>query len=259
MKEAKAMNKPNTLIGITKEELLGLRPEDVTWLLTVEEVVHMAEVLSAFWSYNYHAAVRGRVGLHALLKSELHSNGFFTSKILLEPENIRQIMARQIVMRLEEKNISKPDYVAGVPDGATELGKSVAEILGVSVAEMKKVDGRIVLATEIPVGSTLLLAEDFCTRGTGFTEAVLEIDKKNPGLNFVSYNPVIINRGGVRRIYVAGVGEFKVLPVVERKIDDWDPSVCPLCRMGSKPIKPKASDENWRLITTSQLPKTALD
>ena len=250
------------IIGMAKEELLGLHPDSLKrpgsiQLLTEEEVVYIAETIGAFWKYNYEAAKRGKVGLHAELKSLLHSDGFFISRILLEHPNIRTIMADQQALRFNQLGISKPDWVAGIPDGATELGKEVAELLGAKHAEMKKEDGRIVLVSCIPALETLLLVEDFCTRGTGFTEAVLDILLRQPAVEILPYELVIINRGGLNEISVEGFGSYKLVAkigaVVNYRVNDWKLEECPLCKMGSKPIKPKATDENWRLITTSQL------
>ncbi|TSC63866.1 MAG: hypothetical protein G01um1014106_358, partial [Parcubacteria group bacterium Gr01-1014_106] len=156
------------ILHMGKAELLMLTAEDVPRSLTAEEVLHMATALGAFWRYDYAAAELGRAGMHALLKSGLHSDGFFVSKILLAPESIRTILSHQIVMRLRDAQIPTPEYVAGVPDGATALGTQIANIVGAREARMEKTDGRIVLTTDLPDGATLLLVEDFCTRGTGF-------------------------------------------------------------------------------------------
>lgn len=244
------------ILQMDKEELIALKPIKMFHLLAAEEVIHIATVLGAFWTYDYAAAKQGKVGMHAILKSGLHSDGSFASKILLGPENIRHILSYNIAMRLRSvvTFTSWPDYVVGVPDGATSLGSNIAKIMGSREAYMKKVDGRIVLDTEIPNGATMLLVEDFCTRGTGFIEAVLEVKSKQPSIKLLPYDPVIINRGGLREISVADVGIFSVLPVVERRILDWNPNeYCPLCALGSIAIKPKVTDENWQLLVTSQL------
>lgn len=242
------------ILEMNKEELLTLNPADIRCDLTAEEVLHIATSLDAFWSYDYEAVKQGRVGLHAILKSGLHSDGFFVSRILLKPWNILYIMAAQIVMRLRETHVTEPDYVAGVPDGATELGKTVAWMLGAKLAEMEKIEGKIYLETPIQEGKSLLLIEDFCTRGTGFQEAVRVAANNFPNwpIRIVPFDPVIINRGGLEKITMEVFGEFRILPVVEKRINDWDALSCPLCAIGSKPIKPKATDENWRLITNSQ-------
>lgn len=244
----------NDILRMRKEELLALPFEAVDQPLTTEEVLHMATIFGAFWTYDYAAADQGRVGKHALLKSGLHSDGFCVSRILFELENIGRIFSHQIIMRLRDANIPTPDYVAGVPDGATKLGSSIAEILGARVAHMEKVDGRIVLNAEIPNGATVLLVEDVCTRGTGFSEAVRAVKNRQPSVKLLPVDPVILNRGGLKEIPIEGVGTFTVLAVAERRIQDWDPKKrCPLCERGSTPIKPKATDENWHLLITSQL------
>ncbi|MEA2007056.1 MAG: hypothetical protein U9O20_02760 [Patescibacteria group bacterium] len=238
---------------MNREDLLALRPDDVIWKLTAQEVVHIATTLDAFWSYNYEAGKHDKPGLHALLKSLRHSDGFFVSKIMLAHENIRKIMAVQMKMRLD-KCIDPPDWLGGIPDGATELGEDLAELYGCNVAKMEKVDGKIHLISEIGDNETLLLAEDFCTHGTGFTEAIIDVHSKNTRVWFIFYEPVIINRGGLEYIEVEGVGVFKILPIAEYRINDWSEDQCLLCHeFGSKPIKPKKTDENWEMITTAQL------
>ena len=243
------------ILKMGRPELLNLEPKDIYLRrpLTPEEVVHMAKTLGAFWTYDYEAAKRGRVGMHAILKSGLHSDGFFVSRIMLQPWNILYAMAQQIVMRLQAANLPKPDYVAGIPDGATKLGDEVTWILGSKPARMEKVDSRIYLISPLKTDCSLLFIEDFCTRGTGFTEAVRAVKENHPSVHILPYDPVIINRGGLEEIVVEGIGIFKIMAVVENRINDWEPVDCPLCKLGSKPIKPKETEENWQAITTSQL------
>lgn len=241
------------ILKLDREGILALAPADVDRLLTAEEVLHIATSLGAFWTYNYEALKAGKPGLHALLKSERHSDGFFVSKILLAPEDILRIIAAQMVMRLRQVLIGRPDYVIGIPDGATKLGAKVAQLLGVKVAEMKKEAGRLVLTSTLKPEDGILLVEDFCTRGTGFTEAVQRIIEHQRAVALLRFNPVIINRGGLEVITIEGVGTFKVLSVVDRRIQDWEPSECPLCQAGSRAIKPKVSEESWYEITHSQL------
>lgn len=248
------------ITGMTKEELLGIHPDSLmrpgdVHLLTEEEVIYIAETLGAFWKYNYEVAKQGKSGLHAILKSGLHSDGFFISAILLEHSNIRWLFANQMVLRFNELGIPKPDWIVGIPKGATELGKDVAEIMGVKNAEIKKGDdGRISLESEIMPDETLLGVEDFSTRGTGFKEAVLAILSKQPKVKFLPYYGVILNRGGLTEVEAEGIAQpFRIVPVTVKRINDWEPPECPLCReFGSEAIKPKATEESWRLITTSQ-------
>lgn len=245
------------IMKMTKAELLLLDPyKFISRMLSAEEVIHIAEILGAFWRYDYAAANLGKPGKHALLKSGLHSDGFLISKILLEPDNIRRIMAFQLQLRFLKENVAWPDYLVGIPDGATKLAKDLGDVMGVEVVEMKKTDGRITIIGSLSYGSNLLPVEDFCTKGTGFKETVIEIKRKYPDVKILPYEMVIVNRGGLREIVVDGIDTFSIIPVAEYQIKEWDSDSekCELCRKyGSVAIKPKVSEESWKEITTSQL------
>jgi len=249
------------IVGLSKEQILALTPEDIgARIITKEEFFYIAKVLDAHWVYNYRAAREGKPGLHALLKSLRHSDQFFVSKILLAHKNVREIIAHQLVMTYRERGIALPDGVAGIPDGATELGEDFARIMGVRSVKMKKAEGKIVIDDNLPAGFRLLLIEDFCTRGTGFVEAAKDILRAFPATEILPLEIVILNRGGLSVIEVKMNGfddlEFDVVALVTEKIDDWIAEECELCiKFGSKPIKPKDKDhpENWEMINTAQL------
>lgn len=241
------------IIGMNKAGLLVLEPAKVDRLLIEQEMVYIATTLGSFWQFDYEAAKKGKVGMHAILKSERHSDGFFISKILLEPQNIRMIMANQQFLRLSQLEMPQPGWVAGIPDGATQLGIEVAKLVGAKTAEMCKKNGRIRMISEIPANELLLWVEDFSTAGTGLTEAVTDLSAQQPQVKMLPCYLVLINRGGLKEITIKGVGTFLIVPVVDHRVNDWPSSECPLCKMGSVPIKSKASDENWQKITTSQL------
>ena len=241
------------ILKMGKKELLELKVLDVTDFLSAAELIHIAKTLGALWMYDYEAAARGKKGMHAILKSGYHSDAFFISRILLEPENIRRIISDQMAMRVSKFLKDFPDYVAGVPDGATRLGEDIAEIFGAQVAQMEKIDGRMSLKTVIEPGKSLLFVEDFCTRATGFIEAVQVADLAQPEVIILPYDPVILNRGLLKNIEIEKRGYFSVVSIVDWPVNDWPADNCPRCQDGSKPIKPKETDENWGLITTSQL------
>ena len=235
-------------------DLLALAPRDVKRHLSPEEVVHMATELGAYWAYDYQALERGKPGLHAELKSGRHSDGFFVSRIILQHPNILEIMAYQLALVFWDTDTLAPELVAGIPDGATKLGKKLAGFLDTECSGTGKGQGKrenISHAGNRPQRPDSSL-RSFCTRGTGFRETILDIISKQPRANFILYEPVIINRGGLSFVEVEGVGDFIVLPIADHRVNDWDPKDCPLCMKGSEPIKPKATEENWKLITNSQ-------
>ena len=238
------------------KDLLDLKPEDVVQPLTSDEVVHMAKIFGAFWVYDYVAAEQGRVGLHPLLKSKNHGDGFIVSAILLEPDNICQIIVNQMAMRLQPifDKLGKSDWICGVPKGATELGKRLGIFFGIQIAEMKKDDkGEMVLLTSIGLGDSIVVVDDIFTKGTGWGEAAIKIINSQPLVNIFPYDTVILNRGKEKMFFVNGVGNIHVLSVVDYEINDWEADNCPLCVLGSTPIKPKETKENWENLISSQL------
>lgn len=237
------------ICNLNKQQLLELSPEDIDFLLSKEEILHIFQELNALWLYDYEAAEDGRIGLHAELKSDRCSDGFLNAKQVTQHDNMCRLFAKQFVLKFKQEFPNqKVTHVTGIPDGATKIGEYVAEILSVRVAKMIKENGQIKMISEPQLMDILLLVEDFCTRGTGFTEAVESTLKKK--WNVVLGEFVIINRGGLKAIKVQGI-PFIIFALAEHRINDW-PTECPLCKMGSKRIKPKASQENWEKIMNSQ-------
>lgn len=240
------------LLNMDKDELLNLNPNNVDRELLPDEIFHIFKALNALWLYDYEAAKEGKVGLHAKLKSGNCSDGFLNSKIVLQHDNLRKILAQQMVMKFNGMNWSKPTHIAGIPDGATKLGEDVADIMGVKRAEMVKENGKIKMVTQLQHGETILFVEDFCTKATGFKEAVMCIKDSNI---IMPFELVVVNRGGLKYVnmHISVHGNYKIVSLAEHRINDWKPSECPLCKTDSKRIKPKEPEENWQLITTSQL------
>ncbi len=256
------MKRPLRIEEMDRGQLLAFDPNDMVRALTTEELVHIANVLGASWFYDYEALEAGRPGMHAELKSGRHSDGFFVSRILLDPENIRRLVVAQMAMllkavMLKEGKGNSPTHVVGVPKGATVLGEGVGAALGLEVLKMHKTDqGQFVVASPIGATACILVVEDICTTGKGFFIAIQALQEVQPKASFFPYDPVIINRGGLSSFCVKGVGGFTVLSLANIEISDWDVEngeECPLCKRGSEPVKPKATNANWQLITTAQL------
>ncbi len=255
------------ITAMSKEEILAFDPNvfwnecDFSEILGHDDLFHIAKNLDAFWSYDYEALKEGKPGMHAVLKSKLHSDTFFYSKLLLERENIRTILAEQIVANMirmyiyfdgVNREIRLDTQITGIPDGATLLAEEIAKTLGSKNLKMEKVGGKIRLAERPKMKKSILLIDDFCTRGTGFKEAVRDIESNYPEVKILPFNMVILNRGGLRDIEVENVGRFRIVPVINYRMSEWTPEECPLCKIGSIPIKPKATDENWQKLTDSQ-------
>jgi orotate phosphoribosyltransferase len=235
-----------------KQSLLDIHPQEVNRLLTSQEILHIFKELGGFWKYDYEAGLNGKPGYHALLKSGNHSDGFLNSKQVLKYPNICHIMAGQLLRAWKRIRSPSPSKIAGIPTGATALGESLAYRLELDTVEMEKTAGKIKIVSGLTPGDSLLLVEDFCTKGTGFKEAVTSIKSKFPDTEILPFELVIINRGGLAKIKTKH-GVFQIVSLADHRINDWSPPVCPLCKTyGSKPLEPKKNQENWELITTSQ-------
>ena len=249
-----------------KEELIRIDPSQIERVLAADEILHIFKVLDGLLIYDCDKRREGKVGCHAELKSGRCSDGFLNSKKVLRYPNVCRLFAQQLALRFQILGTDWPDYATGIPDGATLLGLEFARALNIYSAKMVKEYGVIKLATPMPRGVSLLLVEDFCTKGTGFREAVLEIHKNSPGVKIFPWEMVIINRGELEVISVDPVGDFTIAALAIHRIQDWDQDECPLCHPEmdrglpkghkippSPRIKPKATSENWEKIITSQL------
>jgi len=248
------INTARDILKMSAEDLISVNHEDLSGTcLGAEEIIHIARMFNFFWEYDYKAAREGKVGLHAVLKSGLHSDGFIAMKMLLKIPNIRELLAYQLALQygIHVRNI--PDSLIGIPDAATDLARDLGKILGVRAIGAAKVDGNIVISDPIENDEFVLIIEDVTSSGTGFREVVTKITQANPNAIILPYELVLFNRGGLKELSFGARNNFSIISVAERKMLTWSPQECPLCKRGSCAIKPKATEENWQAITTSQL------
>lgn len=243
-----------SVISLSKDELIDIEPRHFfTRQLSEGEIMYLAKTLGACWKYDYEAAARGKVGMHAILKCGAHSDIFFNAKIFLDYENIREIIAHQLADKYRaQPSAERPDWVLGIPDGAKKLGENVARLLKSRPAVMVKEGDRMTLKSRICSFESVFVVEDLCTRGTGLTEAVREVRLKQPRALMLWYELAVVNREGLGYVNVSDIHEFTVVSLARLNAHEWPADKCPLCQAGSESIKPKATDENWRLLTASQ-------
>src|SRR3989344_5514254 len=175
------LRRAKSIMGLSKKDLASLDPQCFARKLVGEEIIYLAKAFDACWEYDYRAAANGKIGRHAILKCGSHSDIFFNSKIFLANDDIREIIARQLVSQYYSGLLAeRPDWVLGIPDGAKDLGKDVARILKSRPAVMTKENGQMKLESRIGAYESMLMVEDLCTRGTGLKEAVREVLTKQP-------------------------------------------------------------------------------
>lgn len=237
------------LLEYNKQQILGLEPSEIKQFLLVDEIIHIFKATGSYWEYNYRALQNGRLGLHAETKGGEHTDKFFYSEILSSHKNILEIFADQLALSFNQLGTFRPDWVAGIPNGASKIGKLVADKLETKNIELVKDDsGQI----KFPIGQIMvanergLLVDDFFTKGTAAVEAVAACGDA-PLLRIVMY---IISRGWRESISTAR-GEFSVKSLGRQRVTVWPSGKCPLCAKGVGVIKPK-TPENWQKLITSQ-------
>lgn len=241
-----------TLTELTKEEILALDPADFSEQEILSGVIiAWAKTLGCYWKFK---GTSENPDVHAILKAKTHSNEFFYIREMLEYENIRKIIAWKLAGFIQERG--KNVFIAGIPKGASKLAKDIAEIAGLKYAEMQKDENeRIRFVTELPPDSVIIFVEDVSTRRTAVRESYREAINVSPGVRIVRYILAVIDRAKSKAfdffIYndLAPEKPFMVKSLVTADSDEWaveSGEVCPLCQMGSKPMKPKTPAENWK-------------
>lgn len=188
---------------------------------------------------------------HAELTSGKHSNGFFNSEFIMEnPANLDKGIW-ELLSGLRGQagdDVLKLNRVVGPAMGAITMAhamaRNIAESFAItclrSYAEKQEDDTMAFRRTRVLPGDSVLLVEDVLTTG-GSVEKVLTAVQSCGGVP-IPYVAVLVNRSGLKE--VAGL---KVISLVEETMTNWLASECPLCKQGSKAIRPKG--ENWALLT----------
>ena len=155
-------------------------------------------------------------------------------------------------MLWRQSKLPMPDYVIGVPTGATDLAQEVTKIIGAQFVAMKKINGRITLSAVIT--GKVMVVEDFITAATGVIEAI-NILALLPGVEILECVFAIINRGALEYVDIAAIGRFGILAIASKKINLWEPTpgACLLCaKFDSKAVYPKRTDKDWCDLIGSQ-------
>jgi len=192
---------------------------------------------------------------HAELTSGKCSNGFFDCMRVLCHSNLNEILARQLVRKLKAENlIDKVDWVIGSPYAAITFSYEVAKALGAVHGFAEK--DPIVIPTDpkrkkmlwqrmgIPKDAAILQIEELITTSGTFKEVRLAVEKGNPEpVNFLPVIGTLVHRPPK---LPADYGDIKVISLIEKTIWAVEPKDCPLCKQGSKPLRPKT---HWAELT----------
>ena len=211
--------------------------------MTPNEVIEMYQRYGALWLFNYEGDPKAP---HVELTSGLCSDGYVNSARVTSHPDALQFLAFDLAKRLWQRGIY-PDWIVGSPYGAITFSYELARKMDACHGHTEKDpdDSKRMLwqRFEIPAGAKVLQAEELVTT-FGTTFAVREaIELQNPvRVNILPMVATIIYLP--RQLGVDT--PLDVVALVEREVKSWRRDGCPLCRQGSRPLRPK---RHWAELT----------
>jgi orotate phosphoribosyltransferase len=190
---------------------------------------------------------------HALLTSHgKHSNGYVNSELVMQDSMVLNGACLDLVGMLMEADLDLKivDRVVGPAMGAITLAHELSRNISYinfgrrhclyAYTQKQAVCGSSKMVfdrTRICPNEQILITEDVLTTGSSVKKTTIAVTEAGAvPLPFVA---VLVNRSGLEEI-----NGLRIVALIKLQMDLWDPERCPLCKAGSKPIRPKGS-VNW--------------
>jgi orotate phosphoribosyltransferase len=168
---------------------------------------------------------------HFRLSSGLHSSRYLQCALVLQhPQHATALGSALAALMLERAD--RPESVIAPALGGILVAHEVARALGVRALFAERQEGVLMLRRgfHIAPGERCYVVEDVVTTG-GSTRETMDVVRQSGGI--VAAAGAIIDRSGGRTdLGVPGVA----LAVLD--VPNYPPDDCPMCRAGSKAIKP---------------------
>lgn len=181
---------------------------------------------------------------HFLLSSGNHSAFYLQSAKVLESPKIAEILLTELAKQIKSSDLSI-DCVCSPAIGGILAGYELARALGVNFIFTERVNGAMNLRRGFGVksGERVLICEDIITTGGSAVESAVCVESQ--GAKVVAYAS-LANRGFCKSVGsdLQSKSECKLPPNVPFfTLENFDfemfaPESCPLCKQGSKAIKP---------------------
>ena len=181
---------------------------------------------------------------HFILSSGNHSNRYLQSAKVLEEPKRASLLANALGDIIKKSDI-KVDTVCAPALGGILAGYELARALGVRSIFVERKDGTMQLRRgfEISEGENIIICEDIITTGGSAMEAMAVVEEL--GANVVAFAS-LANRGFCKRegSDITPKAECKLpksipfFALEDFTFDMFTPQECPMCKAGSKAIKP---------------------
>ena len=181
---------------------------------------------------------------HFKLSSGNHSKFYLQSAKVLENPKTAEILASALAEQIKKSGV-KIDTVCSPALGGLLAGYELSRALGVRFIFAERVDGNMTIRRgfEVKKDEKILVCEDIITTGGSALEAAKVA--QGMGAEIVGY-AALANRGfcaryntnSTRAIECKLPENLPFFALEDFKFDIYEPKNCPLCKDGSKAIKP---------------------
>ncbi|MFH1863592.1 MAG: hypothetical protein ABIJ85_01590 [bacterium] len=234
---------------ITLKELMLIKPEDFKKeVILIDEILSWFSLLDASWIHSGDPK-----DPHAELTSGWCSNGFFDCLRVLKYINLSDILADQLGKKIRKIiDYTKVDWVIGSPMAGITFAHDVARAIDAPINMCVEKDpadpkGKRMMwkRMAIPEGDWVLQIEELTTTAHTLNEVERAIREGNPNpVNFLPYVGILVHRPP--KLPVDYYDQRIVVALIEKEIWAVPPEECPLCKQGSKRLRPKT---NWKELT----------
>lgn len=227
-------------------DLIDAHKFDEVMLSQEEILAYFFEPCNAIW---FHDGDLSKP--HAELTTGLCSNGYIDCGKVLSHPKLNRILAHQLVLNLEEAGATDADWVVGSDHAAATFSYQVALELSErydrdvrhDFVERDRTDatGKRMQwkRLEIPRGATVLRVEDLISTRFTLEEVRRAVEEGNPyPVNFHAIKGAIVLRPTRLSQEYDDIGALLKVEIQTSK-----PEVCPLCKAGSKRLRPKT---HWK-------------
>lgn len=209
--------------------------------LTEAKVIELYQDADAWWTFDYDGDPKAP---HAELTGGRHSDGYIDSgKVLCDP-SVSDLLAWNLAHTLRQRNAILPvPWVVSSPYAAITFGHDLARHIGArfGFAEKDPTDpaGKALVWSgrfAIQAGAFALQCEELITTLGTALKVRDAIERQNP--HPVSFLPDVATI--IYRPEQLQGGLIDITALVRRIVKSWKADECPLCRQGSRPLRPKS-------------------
>ena len=164
---------------------------------------------------------------HFLLSSGKHSDGYVQcAKLLMHPDKAEKVVS-VIVEKIKDLDF---DIVVGPAMGGVIVSYELARQVGKPSIFVEREDGKMSLRRgfKIEEGTRVLVTEDVVTTGKSAYEAI-DVIEEHGGIVVAIASIVNRSSGDIR---------YPLYSAVDINLNTYSKEECPMCKKGSKPVKP---------------------